>query len=101
MPSADTRRSAARRAVPAALVAVAFVVPLALIVGGSLRPAGLPESIAVARPHATLHNYLAFLETEPPAHEALVSLVTDFVLNAHDQRTPVSLTWRWGPTRSV
>jgi multiple sugar transport system permease protein len=78
MPSADTGRSAAWRAVPAALVAVGFVVPLALIVGGSLRPTGLPPSPAPSLfPRgATLHNYLAVLETEPLARESLVSFLT-------------------------
>jgi multiple sugar transport system permease protein len=78
MPSTDPRRSPAWRAVPAALVAVAFVVPLALIVGGSLRPAGLPPSPSPSLfpQGATLDNYVAVLETEPLAHEALVSLLT-------------------------
>jgi ABC-type sugar transport system permease subunit len=78
MPSTDTRRSSAWRAGLAALVTVAFVVPLALIVSGSLRPAGLPPSpsLSLVPQPATLHNYLAVFETEPLAREALVSLLT-------------------------
>jgi multiple sugar transport system permease protein len=78
MPSRDTRRSSAWRAGLAALVTVAFVVPLALIVSGSLRPAGLPPSpsLSLLPQPATLHNYLAVFETEPLAREALVSLLT-------------------------
>ena len=80
MPVAGSR-SGAWRHVPAALVAVAFVLPLVVMVTGSLRPPGTPppRSVALVPTDRSLDSYRQAFELVPLATQLRNSLVVSLL----------------------